>query len=169
MQPAVLVRLRPSGPWRSGPAQGGPNRVEEIFRSDRLFSALTLAMKQLGHLQEWLAATAESPRPQVTFTSLFPFQGDLLFAPPPATHWPPPASLVVSPSPVFLSKIRWQAARFVPLALVESLLTGQSILADQWLPDVESGCLLRRDRPSSSPFRTRMRSHAAVDRVSASA
>jgi CRISPR type III-A-associated RAMP protein Csm4 len=168
MQPAVLVRLRPSGPWRSGPAEGGHTRVDELFRSDRLFSAVTLAMKQLGHLEEWLASTAEAAQPQVTFTSLFPYQGDLLFAPPPATLWPPPTSLVVSPSPVFLSKIRWQAARLVPLPLIESLLTGQSILADQWLPDVESGCLLRRDRPSSSPFRTRMRSHAAVDRVNAS-
>ncbi len=51
-------------------------------------------------------------------------------------------------------------------AIVESILTGQRVLADQWLPDPESGCLLRRDRPSSSPFRMVVRSAAAVDCVS---
>jgi CRISPR type III-A-associated RAMP protein Csm4 len=65
-----------------------------------------------------------------------------------------------------LSKIRWKAAKFVPLTLIDSLLTGEAILADQWLPDPESGCLLRRDRPSSSPFRVVGRHGAAVDRLS---
>src|SRR4051794_22932428 len=109
MQSAVLVRLRPIGPWRFGPGQGGQNRVDEIFRSDRLFSAVTLAMGQLGHIEEWLAVTAGAIRPQITLTSLFPFQGDLLYVLPPATYWPPPPASVVSPSPVFLAKMRWQA------------------------------------------------------------
>ena len=168
MQPAVLIRLRPTGPWRYGPGEGGHDRVDTLFRSDRLYSAFTLAMKQLGFLDEWLEATARSGSAAVAFTSLFPFQGDTLFVPPPSTLWPPPASLVTTPSPVFLSKIRWRVARFVPLTLVESLLLGQNVLADQWAPDPESACLLRRDRPNTPPFHVVVRSSAAVDRLSKS-
>lgn len=165
MQPAVFIRLRPRGPWRYGPGDGGQDRVDTLFRSDRLYSAVTLAFRQLGLLDEWLDATAKASVPAVVFSSLFPFQGDTLFAPPPATLWPPPPSLVTTPSPVFLTKVRWNAARFVPLTLIESILMGQRILADQWIPDAASGCLLRRDRPSSSPYRTVARSGASVDRV----
>ena len=69
-------------------------------------------------------------------------------------------------SPVFQAKIRWRAAHFVPLNLVESLLLNQRILAEQWSVDADSGCLLRRDRPQSSPFRAVTRTQAAVDRLS---
>jgi CRISPR type III-A-associated RAMP protein Csm4 len=62
--------------------------------------------------------------------------------------------------------VRWKAAKFVPLAVIEALLTGAQVHADQWIADADSGCLLRRDRPQSSPFRLALRSHAAVDRVS---
>jgi CRISPR type III-A-associated RAMP protein Csm4 len=165
MQQALLVRLRPSGPWRYGPSDGALDRVDTLYRSDRLFSAITLAMRQLGLLDSWLDATARAEKPAVAFTSLFPFQGDTLFVTPPANLWPPPSSLVNSPSPVFLTKVRWRAAHFVPLTLVDALLTGQSVLADQWIPDPESGCLLRRDRPSSSPFRTVARATSPVDRL----
>ncbi|HZQ52561.1 MAG TPA: hypothetical protein VFB14_10200 [Bryobacteraceae bacterium] len=169
MERALLVRLRPRGPWRYGPGDGSRDRVDTLYRSDRLYSAVTLAMGQLGHLSEWLEATAKVSDSAVVFSSLFPYQGETLFVTPPATLWPPPANLVSTPSPVFLAKLRWTAARFVPVNLVESILGGQNILADQWLPDAESGCLLRRDRPSSSPFRTVMRTTAAVDRVTQSA
>jgi CRISPR/Cas system CSM-associated protein Csm4 (group 5 of RAMP superfamily) len=163
-QPALLIRLRPQGPWRYGPDDGGHDRVDALYRSDRLYSALTLAMDQLGYLPEWLDENTHDPG--ITFSSLFAFLGDTLFAPPPSTLWPPPLALLTTPSPTFLTKIRWGAARFVPLSLIDSLLTGQPILADQWLPDPESGCLLRRDRPSASPFRISMRGGAAVDRIS---
>jgi CRISPR type III-A-associated RAMP protein Csm4 len=166
MQRAVMIRLRPCGPWRYGPGDGGQNRVDTLFRSDRVFSAVTLAMRDLGFLEEWLDATARNGRPAVTFSSLLPYQAETLFAPPPATLWPPPASLVSTSSPVFLTKVRWKAARFVPLSVIESILTGETILADQWIADPESGCLLRRDRPNASPFRVVVRSSAAVDRVS---
>lgn len=168
MKPAVLIRLRPLGPWRSGPGDGAQDRTDVLYRSDRLYSAVTLAMRQLDQLEPWLEATARAANPAVIFSSLFPYQGETLFAPPPSTIWPPPASQVTSPTPVFLSKMRWNAVRFVPLAMVESILMGQRVLADQWLPDPESACLLRRDRPSSSPFRIVVRSAAAVDRVSRS-
>lgn len=165
MQPALLVRLRPAGPWRYGPSDGGQDRTDTLFRSDRLFAALSAAAKQLGFDEEWLAATAGQSAPSLAISSLFPFQGDTLFAIPPAKFWPPPAPLVTSPSPVFLSKVRWAAARFVPLTLIETILRGQNVLADQWAVDPESECLLRRDRPSSTPFRPISRSGAAVDRL----
>ncbi len=166
MQRALLIRLRPVGPWRYGPGEGGLDRLDTLFRSDRLYSAVTLAMGQLGSMQEWLSATAERSPSPVAFSSLFPFQGDSLYAIPPATLWPPPAALMTTPSPVFLGKIRWKTAHFVPLPVIDALATGQHILADQWLPDPDSACLLRRDRPSTSPFRPISRSISAVDRVS---
>jgi len=165
MQPGLLIRLRPLGAWRYGPAEGGDDSVDTLYRSDRLYSAVTLAMQRLGYLDEWLNATAHAAKPAVVFSSLYPFQADTLYAIPPATLWPPPPALLHSPSPVFLTKIRWKTARFVPLSVIDSLITGQPILADQWLPDPESGCLLRRDRPSASPFRVVVRSTSAVDRV----
>jgi CRISPR type III-A-associated RAMP protein Csm4 len=139
--------------------------VDTLYRSDRLFSAITLAMRKLGMLDAWLDATARAGTSAVAFSSLFPFQGDVLYATPPANLWPPPPTLVNTSSPVFLTKIRWRAAHFVPVSVIDSLMTSQPILADQWLPDTESGCLLRRDRPSSSPFRVVQRSSAAVDRL----
>lgn len=165
MQPAVVIRLRPLGPWRCGTGSG-EGGVDSTFRSDRLYSAVCLAMQRLDLLPEWLEATALSAAPAVVFSSLFPFQADTLFAPPPASSWPPPAALLTSPSPVFLSKIRWTVAQYVPLSVTESLLMAQPLLADQWTIDSESGCLLRRDRPSSSPFRYSSRTSAAVDRPS---
>jgi CRISPR type III-A-associated RAMP protein Csm4 len=165
MQPAVVIRLRPAGPWRCGVGIG-QGQVESAFRSDRLYSAVTLAMQRLDLLGEWLDATALSQTPAVVFSSLFPFQGDTLFAPPPASLWPPPANLLTSPSPVFLSKMRWGAAQYVPLPVTESLLLSQPLLADQWIVDGESGCLLRRDRPSTAPFRYSSRTGAPVDRLS---
>ncbi len=169
MQPALLIRLRPAGPWRYGPGDGASDRVDTLFRSDRLFSALTIAMRRLGYLEEWLDATARAREPQLAFGSLFPFQGETLFAIPPFTLWPPPPGQVTAPSSVFLAKLRWKTARFVPLSLIDTLATGSPVIADQWLPDPESGCLLRRDRPSASPFRTVVRRGAAVDRLSAHA
>jgi CRISPR type III-A-associated RAMP protein Csm4 len=120
----------------------------------------------LGLLEAWLEATARAESPKVVFSSLFPFQAETLFAPPPATVWPPPAAALRIGSPAFATKVRWSAARFAPLPLIETLLLSQRLLADQWLTDSDSACLLRRDRPQSSPYRTTTRTQAAVDRVS---
>lgn len=165
MNPAFLIKLHPAGPWRFGPGEGGRDSVDHLYRSDRLFSAITLAFERLGLLEAWLDATARSSSPQVVFSSLFPFQGDTLFAPPPASVWPPPTAALRVSSPVFTTKVRWSAARFAPLPLIETLLLSQRILADQWLTDAASACLLRRDRPQSSPFRAATRTHAAIDRA----
>jgi CRISPR type III-A-associated RAMP protein Csm4 len=164
MNPAFLIKLHPAGPWRFGPGEGGRDSVDHLYRSDRLFSAVTLAFERLGLLEPWLDATARSVSPRVVFSSLFPFQVDTLFAPPPAHIWPPPPAALRVSSPVFSTKVRWRAARFAPLPLIETLLLNQRILADQWLTDAESACLLRRDRPQSSPFRIATRTQAAIDR-----
>src|SRR3954452_7589839 len=169
MQEAVVIRLRPLGPWRFGAGNSGQDQVDSIFRSDRLFSALTLAMQQLDMASEWLDATALSSTPAVTISSLFPYQGDTQFVPPPTVFWPPSSSLLTSSSPVFVSKTRWGAAQFVPLSLVEALLLGQQVVAEQWMVDAESKCLLRRDRPVASPFRRSVRTRAAVDRLTGAA
>ncbi len=165
MQPALLIRLQPLGPWRYGPSDGAADQIDELYRSDRLFSAVTIAMQRLGFLEEWLDATVHAEKPAAVFSSLYPYQGDTLFAIPPATLWPPPAAQITAPNSVFLAKIRWKTARFVPLSVIDLIITGGSLLADQWMPDPESACLLRRDRPSASPFRVVMRSTAAVDRL----
>lgn len=143
--------------------------MDTLYRSDRFYSAVCLAMQQLGFLEEWLRETARASNPVVAFTSLFPYQGDTLFAAPPASHWPPPSSLVSAPSPGSRRRIRWEASRFVPLRVIESILSGENISADQWSPDPESGCLLHRDRSGSSPLRVVRRGGIAVDRLTASA
>jgi CRISPR type III-A-associated RAMP protein Csm4 len=165
MQPGLLIRLRPLGAWRYGPADGGHDRVDTLYRSDRLYSAVTLAMQRLGFLDEWLAATAHAAKPAVVFSSLCSISGRYALRHSASNAVASAPLLLNSPSPVFLTKIRWKTARFVPLSVIDSLITGQPILADQWLPDPESGCLLRRDRPSASPFRIIARSTSAVDRV----
>lgn len=165
MSPALLIRLRPAGPWRYGPGDGAHDRVDSVFRSDRLYSAVCQAMLQLGFLDEWLEATARAEQPAVVLSSLFPFQGDTLFAPPPETVWPPSPPALRTPSPVFLTKVRWSAAKFVPMPVIETLLMGTPLQADQWIADAESGCLLRRDRPQSSPFRLATRARVPVDRL----
>ncbi len=165
MSSALLIRVRPAGPWRYGPGDGARDRVDSLYRSDRLFSAVSQAMLRLGHLDAWPEAPARAPHPAVDYSSLFPFQADTLFAPPPQTLWPPAVAALRTPSPVFLTKVRWRTAQFVPVSVIESLMTGSQINADQWIADAESGCLLRRDRPQSSPFRTVVRTRVPVDRI----
>jgi CRISPR type III-A-associated RAMP protein Csm4 len=110
-------------------------------------------MSQLGELEPWLAATAQSNQPAVRLSSCFPFQGDTRYVVPPRSMWPPPAS----------SKVRWKAARFIPLTLVESLLKNHPVSEDAWTIDVQSECLIPSST-SQGPFRIAVRSSAAVDR-----
>lgn len=153
-----IVRLRPAGPWRFGPDSGARDRVDSICHSDALYSAVTHAMGRLGSLESWLEATAtESSTPAVRFSSVFPFQRDTLFVPPPRSVWPPAAS----------AKIRYKAAKLVPVAFIQSMLADQPIEEERWTLDGESECLLPTDRNrSGGPFRTGMRSNIAIDRLS---
>ena len=102
---SFAVRFRPVGPWRFGPDSGARDRVDLIYHSDALFSAVCSAMSQLGLAEEWLQATATSAAvPAVRFSSFFPFIGDTLLVVPPRSLWPPPES----------TKIRYKGAHFVP-------------------------------------------------------
>jgi len=153
-QPGLVVKLRPTGPWRVGPDSGARDAVDLLYHSDSLYSAVTGAMRLLGQLEEWLDATARRPQGSaVRFSSLFPFQNEVGFVVPPRSVWPPPAS----------TKVRWKGARFVPLGLIGPLLIGQTLEEDRWDVDGVSQCLVPGGR--LGPFRLVTRSSAAVDRL----
>jgi len=156
MNPGLVVKLRPAGPWRIGPDSGARNRVDFIYHSDSLYSAVSSAMAKLGSLDEWLQATAHAASPAVCFSSCFPFLDEIGFVAPPRTVWPP-----VSPA-MMAARIRWKSARFVPLGIVQAVLAGQTLDERHWSVDGPSQCLVPTGR--SGPFRTDMRWNAAVDR-----
>jgi hypothetical protein len=63
MPQGLLIKLRPTGPWRIGPDSGVRDRVGRVYHSDALFAAVSQAMAQLGRLDEWLDATARAGEP----------------------------------------------------------------------------------------------------------
>jgi CRISPR type III-A-associated RAMP protein Csm4 len=195
----MLIKLHPTTPWRIGPDSGDRDRVDRIYHSDSLYSAVSSAMARLGTLDEWLDATArpgdgapappvrvgdsisagisaseidtQAPpvrvgdsinagipfTPAVRFSSCFPFQGDVSFIVPPRSLWPPPAS----------PKVRWRGAKFVPLSVVNELVTSRSISEEGWTVDPASECLVPisgSGSGSGGPFRVSVRSSAAIDR-----
>lgn len=160
MPQGLLIRLRPTGAWRIGPDSGDRDRVDRLYHSDSLYSAVASAMAQLGELDAWLEGTARTADPAVRLGSCFPFQGETLYVTPPRNFWPPPAS----------SKVRWKGARFVPLAVVESLVAGRGVSEDRWMIDGASECLVpMATPPAPGPFRVNVRSNAAADRNGAAA
>jgi len=156
MNPGCIVKLWPLGPWRIGPDSGARDRVDSIYHSDSLYSAVTGAMSALGEMEEWLEATARnSAGADVRFGSCFPFHGETAFIVPPKSVWPPAAS----------TKVRWKGAKFVPLTLISALLNGLVPEEDRWSIDGQSECLIPHGR--GGPFRIGVRSAAAVDRMGA--
>ena len=156
-QPALLIKLRPTGPWRIGPDSGARDRVDRVYHSDTLYSAVTAALAQFDLRDQWLAATAAAGgEPAVRFTSCFPFQGDTLFVPPPRHMWPPAAA----------TRLRFKSTRFVPVEMVRALVDEKPLAEDRWIIDPASECLLRADRASQGgPFRVAIRTSASVDRL----
>ena len=59
----MLIKLHPTTPWRIGPDSGDRDRVDRIYHSDSLYSAVSNAMARLGMLDEWLDATAGAGAP----------------------------------------------------------------------------------------------------------
>jgi CRISPR type III-A-associated RAMP protein Csm4 len=157
MNPGLVVKLRPTGPWRIGPDSGARNRVDFIYHSDSLYSAVTAAMGRMGSLEEWLEATARGNEPAVCFGSCFPFVDDVGFVVPPRTVWPPVSTSAMS------ARVRWRSARFVSLEVVQSILAGRRLDENKWSVDGPSECLVPAGRPG--PFRTSLRFSAAVDRL----
>ena len=161
MTPGLVVRLRPAGPWRIGPDSGARNRVDPIYHSDSVYAAVTGAMARLGRLEAWLDATARGAEPAVSFSSCFPFLDEIGFVVPPRTIWPPQSPALMG------ARVHWKSARFVPLAVVQSLVAGGRPDENAWSVDGPSECLVPLDRPG--PFRTSVRWGAAVDRLSGAA
>ena len=157
MKPGLVVKLRPSGPWRIGPDSGARNRVDVIYHSDSLYAAVTSAMGRVGMLEEWLHATVREPSPAVCFSSCFPFLNEIGLVVPPRTVWPPKSASLAS------ARVRWKSARFVPLAVVRAILAGEPLKEDDWTVDGPSECLVPTGRPG--PFRTGVRWNAAIDRL----
>jgi CRISPR type III-A-associated RAMP protein Csm4 len=157
MNPGMVVKLRPTGPWRIGPDSGARNRVDAIYHSDSLYAALTSAMARMGALEEWLDATARSQAPAVCFSSCFPFLDEIGFVVPPRSLWPPTSPALMS------ARVRWKSARFVPLGIVQAVLAGQTLDENHWAIDGPSECLVPAGRPG--PFRSGIRWNAAVDRL----
>jgi len=149
----MIVHLHPTGPWRIGPDSGDRDRVDRVYHSDTLYSAISSAMARLGMIEEWLDATARAAEPAVRFSSCFPLHGETLFVVPPRSLWPPPPS----------AKVRWKGARFVPLGIVDDLLHGLPVAEEGWTVDGASECLVPMGA-SQGPFRVAVRSNAAVDR-----
>jgi CRISPR type III-A-associated RAMP protein Csm4 len=156
--PSAIVRFRPTGPWRFGPDSGSRDRVDLIYHSDSLYAAVTGAMLRLELLDEWLDSTVRKTNaaPDVRFSSLYPFQRDHLFVPPPRSMWPPPPS----------TKVRFKSARFVPLSVVQALVADQTIDDNRWIVDGECQCMI----PSGEgPFRIGLRTAAGIDRLNPAA
>ncbi len=154
----LLVRLRPSGPWRIGSDAGSRSETADLYHSDSLYSAVTHAMKALGELDAWLEATARAAaEPAVRFTSCFPWQADHLFVVPPRTVWPPVSSALP----------RLRGARFLPLPVVAALLDGRSPDEESWTVAPHNRCLVPAgsDAAVDGPFRIGLRGRAPVDRV----
>jgi len=160
MNPGIVVKLRPTGPWRIGPDSGARNQVDFIYHSDSLYAAVTAALARLGSLEEWLEATARNGTSAVCFSSCFPFVEEIGFVVPPQTLWPPEAPALLA------ARVRWKSARFVPLGIIPALLSGQALDENEWAIDGPSGCLVPAGR--SGPFRTGIRWNAAVDRLAGS-
>jgi CRISPR type III-A-associated RAMP protein Csm4 len=160
MHPALVVKLRAAGPWRTGSDAGARNRADSVYHSDSLYSAVTAAMLRMGMLEEWLDATARNPEgPAVRFSSCFPFQDEIAFVIPPSTIWPPQSPATPA------GRVRWKSARFVPLSVVAALVAGQPLDEEHWEVDGASECLLPAGQPVG-PFRAAVRWNAAVDRLS---
>jgi CRISPR type III-A-associated RAMP protein Csm4 len=156
MNPGLVVKLRPVGPWRSGTDTGARNEVDVLYHSDTLYSAVASAMAMMGHLDAWLEATARNLQgPAVAFSSMFPFLEDIGFIVPPRTIWPPDTAS---------AKVRWKGARFIPLSLVGPLFASRALEEDGWKIDGPSQCLIPQDR--GGVIRISVRSSAAVDRLS---
>ncbi len=162
MNPGLVVKLRPVGPWRSGPDSGVRARVDVVYHSDSLYSAITWAMLSLGCMEDWLDATARAAAGSaVCFSSCFPFQDDISYVIPPRTLWPP-----MGGAPLNAPRVRWKSARFIPLSLIEPMIAGQPLNEEKWSYDGASECLIPAGKPG--PFRTAVRNNAAVDRLSGS-
>ncbi len=148
-RPALLVQLQPITPWRCGAGRAG--EPASLVPSDSLFGAVCDAMRLLGWLPEWLAEGARATR----FSSLFPVQNDVFYA-------PLPEAVRAYPG---LRRVRLDAVRFAPLAAIQDL-AAKRFDETRWVLDLASGCLQAADRAGAGgPYRPLERQRAGVDRL----
>ena len=146
----IEVRLRPTGPWRVGHRGGDRERVDVVYHSDALFSAITHAMRALGWLDEWLDVTARATgAPAVRLSSLFPFTGKTRLIAPPKSVWPPAGR----------GQLYFEGAKLVPLDVLRHGVQDES----RWEVDGDCQCLLPVN--GVAPFKVVVREAAAVDRI----
>ena len=137
MNPGLVVKLRPAGPWRIGPDSGARNRVDVIYHSDSLYRAVTSAMSRMGSLDAWLDATARSADAGGVFQlvlsrswtrSVSWFRR--------VRVWPPTSPAAMS------ARVRWKSARFIPLSMVESILAGKrwTRISGAWMAPAAAWC-----------------------------
>jgi CRISPR type III-A-associated RAMP protein Csm4 len=110
------------------------------------------ALSLLGEGDAWRQGVLEAEEPACRLSSLFFFGGRTLFVPPPESLWPPPAS----------PRLRWKAARFVPISLVAELAQGKPLVEDRWEIDGRSESLISAG--TTPPLRVAERRRAVVDR-----
>ena len=158
MNPGLVVKLRPSGPWRIGPDSGARNRVDAIYHSDSLYSAVTAAMARLGWLEEWL----DAHRPHRLAGGLFQL---LLSVPRRDRLRGSAAHHLAAGVPLGHGRAGALEERAIRSAerVVQSILAGRRLDENQWSVDGPSECLVPADSPG--PFRTAVRWSAAVDRL----
>lgn len=153
---ALLVRWKPTAPWRIGDDSGSREVSAGVLHSDTLYAAVCSAMQSFGWLAEWLDATARAQSPAAVFTSAFPWQGDQIYFPAPLPLWPPKGA-----------GRRVRSATFLPVGVLRNLLQGLPVEEAKWAPDSASGCLLFADRAHrGGPFRHALRTRVSIDRLS---
>jgi CRISPR type III-A-associated RAMP protein Csm4 len=150
----IEIKLRPTGPWRAGHRTGDREKVDAVYHSDAVYSAVTHSMRLLGYLEEWLDATARASERSgegsaVRFGSLFPFIGETRLLAPPRTSWPPSGA----------GKLYVKGAKLVPVEVARRGIVNES----RWAVDGASECLLPAGM--SAPFTVSIRPAAAVDRL----
>ena len=163
MNPGLVVKLRPAGPWRIGPDSGARNRVD-VDLSQR-FAVLR------GHRRPcrgwarstngWMPPRAARSARRCASAPAFRFWTRSASSCRRAPSGRPPRRALMS------ARVRWKSARFVPLGVVQAILAGQPLDENHWTVDGASECLLPAGQPG--PFRTGVRWSAAVDRLTGAA
>lgn len=126
MATCTVYRLEPRAPFHFGERGVGIEETAETFRSDSLFSALCVVLREgwgRAALEELLGAFLEGGEPPFLLSSCFPYAGEVLFfprpmlAPPLAEQYPDTAK-------------RLKSVRFVSSEIFRRWLDGTSVDAE---------------------------------------
>ena len=117
MNPALVVKLRPTGPWRIGPDSGARNRVDvdlpqrfALFRGHRGHGAAGHAGRMAGRDRAQRRGARRVLQLLLSVSGRHRLRGS-------AAH-----HLAARPRRAAAPRVRWKSARFVPLGVVAALL-----------------------------------------------